>query len=114
MRDKVPWFVRRGLSPEQARLENSRRVHIPFFVLDKDEWEDVLGRRRTGQLQVNRRSNTTLRCPGCGQFLYRFYIPEDLRIQKRAEDDALLSRFISGYVCWHPCLRVYFAEDLKT
>ena len=109
--ERVPWFVRLRLSPAEVRWRSDKRPTHFTFIKQK-EWNDFLERRRRGQLRVDRGANTTLQCPGRGRFLRHFYITSDPSTLERAKTDRWVHRLISGYICWLPCSRTYFLDDI--
>ena len=108
---KDPWFVRLHLSPEEARRRLMNRGPRWASSFSRKDWDAFLERKRFGTLKRDRGANTTLKCPGCGQFLRHFYITRDRDVFEQAKTDRRVHDYVSGYVCWGPCFRTFFLSN---
>lgn len=106
---KVPWYVYYRLSPEET---HKRAKPHQTTVFSPEEWKEFLQDKRDGG-SINRMSNTTLRCPNCDGFLYRFYVTKESGIIKQAEADRRIYNLIAGFCCVFPCIKTYFF-DIQT
>ena len=110
---EIPWYVRLRIPVDVVRERLFKSPNHELSSISGKQWNAFLRRKRTGQLKYHRGANTRLRCPSCGHFLTHFYITSDLAVRKKAEKDKETHRLISGYICWVPCGRTYFSEDLS-
>jgi len=105
--EKVPWFVRRRLSPRQVRELLDRLmasgVRRPFY--STEEWERFLKRKCTGLLEKPSGSSKRV-CLKCGTRLEEFLISRDKAVLKRLKDPRV-RRLVTGYYC-PLCIKTYF------
>jgi len=108
--EKIPWWVRENLSPAKVRehlLANPRQEMGMGMT-----HEDFVRRKENHEIKVDRRANVAIQCPSCRQRLSQFYITRDEALIKRAKQNHSIFKLITAYVCWHPCFKVFFYNDV--